>query len=127
MRLDAHTRTNLELFTRLGGSGASLLHLLDATRTPMGVRLLRARLHEPLVDVDAITRRLDSIDVLLARRATCAGGCAKRSRGMRDLERLVARCVQGIATPRDLGAVRDTLRRAATARVLRVGALTGSR
>jgi len=27
---------------------------------------------------------------------------------MRDLERLVARCVQGMATPRDLGAVRDT-------------------
>jgi DNA mismatch repair protein MutS len=26
---------------------------------------------------------------------------------MRDLERLLARCVQGIATPRDLGAVRD--------------------
>ncbi len=27
---------------------------------------------------------------------------------MRDLERLVTRCIQGIATPRDLGAVRDT-------------------
>ncbi len=39
MRLDAHTRTNLELFSRLGGSGGSLLQLLDATRTPMGVRL----------------------------------------------------------------------------------------
>ncbi len=108
MRLDAHTRTNLELFTRLGGSGASLLHLLDATRTPMGVRMLRARLNEPLVDVDAITLRLDSIDAMLAH-----GDARRRLRetlgGIRDLERLLARCVQGIATPRDLGAVRDTL------------------
>ncbi len=107
MRLDAHTRENLELFTRLGGSGASLLQILDATRTPMGVRLLRARLNEPLNDVDGITRRLDSVDALLTER-----DIRRRLRdalgGMRDLERLVARCVQGIATPRDLGAIRDT-------------------
>ena len=72
MRLDAHTRTNLELFTRLGGSGASLLQLLDATRTPMGVRLLRARLNEPLIDVDADhpTARLHRHDA----RATATSG-----------------------------------------------------
>ena len=107
MRLDAHTRMNLELFTRLGGSGTSLLQLLDATRTPMGVRLLRARLHEPLIDVDDITRRLDSVEALVGDRDV-----RRRLRealsGVRDLERLVARCVQGIATPRDLGAIRDT-------------------
>jgi DNA mismatch repair protein MutS len=106
MRLDAHTRANLELFARIGGTGTSLLHLLDATRTPMGVRLLRARLNEPLVETDAIARRLDSIDVMLRER-----DARRRLRdalgGMRDLERLLARCVQGIATPRDLGAVRD--------------------
>jgi len=107
MRLDAHTRTNLELFTRLGERGSSLLQLLDATRTPMGVRLLRARLQEPLTQVDQIIRRLDSIDVLLADRDG-----RRRLRdalsGMRDLERLVTRCVQRMATPRDLGAIRDT-------------------
>ena len=59
MRLDAHTRANLELFARLGERGTSLLHLLDATRTPMGVRLLRARLQDPLTDVEAVTRRLE--------------------------------------------------------------------
>jgi DNA mismatch repair protein MutS len=107
MRLDAHTRTNLELFTRLGGGGTSLLQLLDSTRTPLGVRLLRARLHEPLIDVAEITRRLDSVAALLGARDV-----RRRLRealaGVRDLERLVARCVQGIATPRDLGAIRDT-------------------
>jgi DNA mismatch repair protein MutS len=106
MRLDAHTRANLELFTRLGERGSSLLQLLDATRTPMGVRLLRARLQDPLTDVEQIIRRLDSIDVLLSDR-----DARRRLRealgGMRDLERLVGRCVQQMATPRDLGAVRD--------------------
>jgi DNA mismatch repair protein MutS len=120
MRLDAHTRTNLELFTRLGGAGTSLLQLLDATRTPMGVRLLRARLQEPLVDVKAITRRLDSVELMLRERDT-----RRRLRdalgGMRDLERLVARCVQGIATPRDLGAIRD-----ACAALDTIGALLGN-
>ncbi len=107
MRLDAHTRTNLELFSRLGERGTSLLQLLDATRTPMGTRLLRARLAEPLTHVDAITQRVDSVEALLndrdgRRHLRDALGA------MRDLERLVARCVQRIATPRDLGAVRDT-------------------
>ena len=107
MRLDAHTRENLEMFTRLGGSGASLLQVLDATRTPMGLRLLRARLNEPLIDAGRISRRLASVDALLTERDV-----RRRLRdalgGMRDLERLVARCVQGLATPRDLGAIRDT-------------------
>ena len=107
MRLDAHTRANLELFTRLGERGTSLLQLLDSTRTPMGTRLLRARLQEPLTEVDPIEQRLDSIQALLDDRD---GRRHLRDAlaGMRDLERLVARCVQGMATPRDLGAVRDT-------------------
>jgi DNA mismatch repair protein MutS len=126
MRLDAHTRANLELFTRLGERGASLLQVLDATRTPMGVRLLRARLQDPLTDIAEITRRLDSIEMLLADRD---GRRHLRDAlaGMRDLERLVARCVQRLATPRDLGAVRDTcaaleVTGAAAARILGAGA-----
>ena len=106
MRVDAHTRANLELFTRLGERGTSLLQLLDATRTPMGVRLLRARLQEPLTDVEQITRRLDSVEVLLGDRDG-RRHLRDAMSGMRDLERLVARCVQRMATPRDLGAVRD--------------------
>ena len=106
MRLDAHTRANLELFTNLGQRGASLLQLLDATRTPMGVRLLRDRLQEPLTDVDRITARLDLIAALLEDRDG-RRHLREALGGMRDLERLVARCVQRLATPRDLGAIRD--------------------
>ena len=106
MRLDAHTRTNLELFARLGERGASLLQVLDATRTPMGVRLLRTRLQEPLIDVGQISQRLDAVEALVADRDS-RRHLREALGGMRDLERLVARCVQRMATPRDLGAIRD--------------------
>jgi DNA mismatch repair protein MutS len=106
MRLDAHTRTNLELFARLGERGASLLQVLDATRTPMGVRLLRTRLQEPLIDVGQISLRLDAVEALVADRDS-RRHLREALGGMPDLERLVARCVQQMATPRDLGAIRD--------------------
>ncbi|MGA8636373.1 MAG: DNA mismatch repair protein MutS [Candidatus Dormiibacterota bacterium] len=128
MRLDAHTRANLELLTRLGERGTSLLQLLDSTRTPMGTRLLRARLQEPLTEVGPIQHRLDSIQALLDDRD---GRRHLRDSltGMRDLERLVARCVQGMATPRDLGAVRDTCAAldvaGAAARAIEAGAEIG--
>ena len=50
MYLDEMTRRNLELVEPLRpGEGASLLALIDRTRTPMGARLLRRRLLRPLV------------------------------------------------------------------------------
>jgi len=105
MRLDAPTRRNLELLAPLGGTGPSLVQLLDRTRTPMGARLLRTRLQEPLIDPAAIDWRLASVGVLVQHR-----GPRDRLRTtlaeVRDLERLVGRCVQGLASPRDLGAVR---------------------
>ncbi|MEO8899437.1 MAG: DNA mismatch repair protein MutS [Candidatus Dormibacter sp.] len=106
MRLDAQTRRNLELLTPLGGSGASLATLLDRTRTPMGARLLRSRLLEPLTEPVPILARLDAVNALLDAprlRETLGEALA----AVRDLERLVARCVQRTAGPRDLGAIRQ--------------------
>jgi DNA mismatch repair protein MutS len=105
MRLDAPTRRNLELVAPLGGAGSGLLQLLDRARTPMGARLLRARLQEPLVEVAAIEERLDCVARLSGEPAARAR-LRELLRGVNDVERLVGRCVQGIASPRDLGAVR---------------------
>ena len=105
MRLDAPTRRNLELLGPLGGTGPGLVHLLDRTRTPMGARLLRARLQEPLIDPVAIRRRLQSVRALVPARAERERLRQALSQ-VRDLERLVGRCVQQLASPRDLGAVR---------------------
>jgi DNA mismatch repair protein MutS len=106
MRLDAQTRRNLELVAPLGGTGASLAALLDRTRTPMGARLLRARLLEPLTEPLLILARHDAVAALVdAPRVRDTLGEALAA--VRDLERLVARCVQRSAGPRDLAAVRQ--------------------
>ncbi|HEX6819290.1 MAG TPA: hypothetical protein VF120_13010, partial [Ktedonobacterales bacterium] len=111
MTLDAHTRRNLELFEsgRAGGTKGSLLWVLDATRTPMGGRLLRKWLGEPLLDLAKLRARQDGVgdtlsDSMLRARLTPALGRTG------DLERLINRVAQRIATPRDLVALAMGLR-----------------
>ncbi|HKS69869.1 MAG TPA: DNA mismatch repair protein MutS, partial [Ktedonobacterales bacterium] len=111
MTLDAHTRRNLELFEsgRGGVVKGSLLWVLDATRTPMGGRLLRRWLAEPLLDLAQLHARQEAV-------AACAADIALRARLMPglgkagDLERLINRVAQRIATPRDLVALASGLR-----------------
>ncbi len=110
MDLDASTRRNLELTETIrGGSGqGSLLHVLDKTITPMGGRLLRTWLHQPLLDVAALNSRLDDVDLFTG--ATLARGDSRaRLKDMADLERLTNRVSQGIALPRDLQAIQRSL------------------
>ena len=110
--LDEMTRRNLELVEplRAGVEGATLLDVIDRTLTPMGGRLLRRWLLAPLVEPAAITARLDAVATLLA-----DGRGRERLRealdGVRDLERLAGRAALGRATPRELGALRDSIQR----------------
>ena len=120
--LDEMTRRNLELVEplRAGAQGATLLEVLDRTLTPMGARLLRRWMLAPLVDPAAINARLDAVEVLVR-----DGRGRERLRealdGVRDLERLAGRAALGRATPRELGALRDSIRRLPDA----AGALSG--
>ncbi len=108
--LDEMTRRNLELVEplRAGAEGVTLLGVIDGTLTPMGGRLLRRWLLAPLVDPAAINARLDAVQVLV-------GDGRGRARlrealdGVRDLERLAGRAALGRATPRELGALRDSI------------------
>ncbi len=120
--LDEMTRRNLELVAplRAGPGGTTLLDVLDRTLTPMGARLLRRWLLAPLVDPAAINARLDVVDVLAA---DPRGRDRLREAldGVRDLERLAGRAALGRATPRELGALRDSILRLPDVR----GALDG--
>ena len=113
MTLDESTRRNLELTETMRGGDVkgSLLGVLDATLTPMGGRLLRRWLNQPLLDVDAINRRLDAVQLLHRRHACCAWKCANTCAHIGDLERWTNRVIQGIALPRDLVGMREVLRR----------------
>ena len=66
MVLDQQTRRNLELFQagRWGETSNSLLSTIDLTATPMGGRLLRRWLGQPLLDLSELERRLDAVEAL---------------------------------------------------------------
>lgn len=110
--VDASTRRNLELErTLLGGRReGTLLGLLDRTRTPMGARLLRTWLLQPLLDLEAIRARHDAVADLVANRVM-AGDVAEALRHVYDLERLTTRASAGTASPRDLRALADSLKK----------------
>jgi DNA mismatch repair protein MutS len=110
MTLDAATRRNLEITETIRGKSAqgSLLGVLDATRTPMGARLLRAWLSQPLLDRPHIETRLERVAAFtqdtLARESAAAA-----LKAMPDLERQTTRVMAGNASPRDLLAIRRAL------------------
>jgi DNA mismatch repair protein MutS len=120
--LDAMTRRNLELVESLRSDDrrGTLLEVLDRTVTPMGARMLRQWVLAPLRDLAAIEERLDAVDA-----AVRDGRGRERLRdaldGVRDLERLGGRAAARRASPRDLGALRDSLHRLPDVR----GALDG--
>jgi len=110
MALDVQTQRNLELFqgSRSGTVDGSLLSIIDLTKTAMGGRLLKRWLGQPLLDIAELNRRQDAInwfcDNTLARSQTIS------SLGeVADLERLINRVKGGIASPRELVALRRTL------------------
>jgi len=109
MVLDPQTRRNLELFRagRFGG-GTALLDVLDHTRTPMGGRLLRRWLGQPLLDRTELERRLDVVDWFHGS-AIRREEVSKLLGSMSDLERLVNRVRSGVALPRELVALRQSL------------------
>jgi len=111
MVLDAATRHDLELTEtrRTGALKGSLLGVLDETVTPMGRRLLRQWLSQPGLDRVQIEARLDQVEALFKdgiRRAELR----QRMDGLPDIERVTNRAASGVATPRDLSALRSALR-----------------
>jgi DNA mismatch repair protein MutS len=112
--LDPVSVRNLELISPIFTEDAAkngpttLLACLDATVTGMGARLLRSWILRPLIDRDAIEARLNAIAHLL-QQTVVRGEIRKELRGIQDLERLTSRITLGLATPRELLALRKSL------------------
>ncbi len=108
--LDHQTRRNLEITQTVRDSTfhGSLLWALDRTVTAMGGRALRRWLLQPLLDVDGINARLDTVQELID-----DGALRQSLQGMLkqiyDLERLTGRAGSGTANARDLVALADSL------------------
>lgn len=118
MVLDPHTRRNLELFEtgRHNATKGSLLWVLDKTRSPMGGRLIRRWIGQPLLDVEILQQRQQTVSELLANTLLQAR-LAESLKKAGDIERLINRVRQRIATPRDLVALANGLRAATEIRL----------
>ncbi len=102
MALDHNTRLNLELTDSLTGErSGSLLWVLNKTVTPMGARLLRQRINQPLLSVADLDKRLDQVTAFFENTLLRADVRATL-KGLPDLERLTNRVLSGRAIPRDL-------------------------
>jgi DNA mismatch repair protein MutS len=112
MYLDATARRHLELTQNLmdGTRRYTLLASIDSTCTPMGARLLKRWLDEPLLEPEAIAARLDAVDAL-AQQSIRRDALRQMLRPLADLERLAARASTGTANARDLVALRQSLQR----------------
>ncbi|MCH8297670.1 MAG: DNA mismatch repair protein MutS [Chloroflexi bacterium] len=110
MALDSQTRRNLELFAagRNESKELSLLAALDRTKTPMGGRLLRQWLGQPLLDLPELEQRLDAVEHFYQDGLKRTSAISSLNR-VADLERIVGRIVSGTVAPRELIALKDGL------------------
>ena len=107
--IDPVTLKHLEILEGSdGGRIGSLLDEIDQTITPMGGRLLRSWLVRPLVALEAIRDRLDAVEEI-AFRGVERAKLRDALKSVHDLERLVARAALGVAGPRDLVGLKQSL------------------
>ncbi len=111
MFLDAQTQRNLEITKNLrdGSRDGSLLGVMDETLTPMGGRLLRAWLTNPLLDLNEISARQEAVatlkdDYMLLEEIRFP------LRGIYDIERLASRIELGSANARDVVSLKTSLK-----------------
>ena len=115
--LDPVSRRNLEITDTISGDdGPTLFKVLDHCATPMGSRLLRRWLHQPLRHRQTVLERQEVISTLLS--PVPAGGLEaeepldtlRRSlKRVPDLERIATRLWLRSVRPRELASLRDCL------------------
>lgn len=101
--MDNNCRRNLEICenTRDASKRATLLYVLDKTRTSMGARCLRRWLEQPLRESSVINSRLDSVEEFV-NNTKLRSNLYDLLGNIRDIERLTSKIAFGSPTPRDL-------------------------
>ncbi len=110
LSIDANTRSSLELVQNQkdGSKRSTLYFVLDRTVTPSGSRMLRQWILNPLVDLKSIYER-QQVVTFFKDHAALRGKLKETLRTITDLERIAARTEALATTPRELGALRDSL------------------
>ncbi|MEC5396953.1 DNA mismatch repair protein MutS [Uliginosibacterium sp. H1] len=111
LRLDAHTRRNLEISETLRGEASpTLLSLLDRCETTMGARWLRHCLHHPLANRAACSARHEAVAELLGNNGNGPMlAVAAALKPIADVERIATRIALASVRPRELSSLRLSL------------------
>ena len=110
--IDYQTQKNLEIKNtqRENNYAGSLLWSIDRTYTCMGARCLRRWIDSPLLNIDEINKRQNIISNFLESKKLRTN-TQNILRAMGDLERLSGRACAGHASPRDLIAISEGLKK----------------
>ena len=111
MCLDINARRNLELTEKLRDKSkkGTLLWVLDKTSTSMGGRRLRKWINDPLLDIEKINKRLNSVKELKDN-PILRGDIADLLKKVYDIERLVGKISYGNANARDLISLKNSVK-----------------
>ncbi len=111
MFLDISSRRNLELTEtiREKSKKGSLLWVLDKTKTPMGARLIRRWIEQPLIDKQDIENRLLAVEYLKNNPLDKIDIIDYLSK-IKDMERLIGKISYQTANARDLIALKNSFR-----------------
>ena len=112
MSLDSSTKRNLEIVFSMqdGNREGSLISILDKTETPMGGRLLKKWISAPLRKLEPILKRQESIEELLKEK-DLRRKLIEELKEIGDLERLISKICTGRANPRDIVALKTSLKK----------------
>src|SRR5690554_1493233 len=112
MTLDFAAKGNLEIVFSMQGGGreGSLIEIMDKTVTPMGGRLLKKWISAPLRKLEPIIKRQESVEELLKNKIL-RKNLLKELQEIGDLERLISRICTGRANPREVVAIKTSLRK----------------
>ncbi|MGN0298606.1 MAG: DNA mismatch repair protein MutS [Lachnospiraceae bacterium] len=111
MIIDTSTRRNLELTETLREKQkrGSLLWVLDKTQTAMGARMLRRFLEQPLINKNEILKRQEAVEELVDKFID-REELREYLNPIYDMERLIARISYQSANPKDLIALKNSLK-----------------
>ena len=99
--MDQFTVSNLELIQSNSKEGKSLIEIIDHTSTPMGARKLKRWLIHPLLDINQLNFRHNTIEEILNTHNLLLN-LESELKSFSDLERIMAKVVTYKITPREL-------------------------
>ncbi|TZE80804.1 DNA mismatch repair protein MutS [Calorimonas adulescens] len=111
MEIDNFTRRNLELVEsiRSNKNGSTLLNIIDRTKTAMGGRLLKRYILNPLYSVNEIKVRLEAVEEIIIKK-DLLNKFREHLAQIYDIERLLGKLNYNNANPRDLIALKESLK-----------------